>query len=73
MTVILFEGDYVQQTGSETYSRVVDILDADHVLLANGNICRADVTDVQNYMSESEFAEYVCAAPVRSYSAHREV
>lgn len=58
MSVILFVGDYVLQTGAQSYSRVVDVLPGDRVLLANGETCVADVHDVQNYMSAGEYAEY---------------
>lgn len=73
MHIVLFEGDYVCERGTDTYSRVIDIVDADHVLLANGRTVTADADHVANFMSEAEFAEYVCAVPVRSYSERREV
>lgn len=56
--IIIFEGDYVLKRGESQYSRVVDIIDADTVLLASGETCTADVHDVENYMSEREYWEY---------------
>ena len=73
MHIILFEGDYVCERGPDVYSRVIDILDADTVLLANGRTVRADADHVANFMCEWEFAEYTRAVPVPSYSAQREV
>lgn len=55
MSVILFEGDYVRPRGSTVYSRVVDILDSDRVLLASGETITADSHSVADYCSESEY------------------
>jgi hypothetical protein len=57
MHIILFEGDYVLETGAPEYSRVVDIIDADTVLLANGRAVTADVHTVENYCSAQEYWE----------------
>ena len=55
MSVILFEGDYVLARGAESYSRVVDILINDYVLLESGQQVLADESEVVDFRSASEY------------------
>ena len=65
MHIILFAGDYVLETGATEYSRVVDIIDADTVLLANGRSVTADVQCVENYCSAQEYWEFTSPGEYR--------
>ena len=57
MPILIFEGDYVQVMGTNTYHRVISV-SGNTLLLANGVEIQADLCSVKNYMSEREYWEY---------------
>ena len=59
MSVILFEGDYVLAKGAESYSRVIDILPNDYVVLESGQQVLADESEVADYRSALEYSQMV--------------
>lgn len=56
---IVFVGDYVKRTTSNSYNEVVDVVDSMTVLLDDGSTCRADDEHISDLKSKLEYTKFV--------------